>query len=344
MDGLTDEERGVLKSVALTLANPDWAGVAYIDVLSNLGVLMQEPMATFISEKPRLAGTYERAIKKRLEEIGRGCGVSLSGSVGASSKGFVVGATPSPDEVGLALIYGLREKGPIVFNPEINSNVPDARLPNGYLEIKDVTSVRKIYKRLADARRKMTSVRAKRRSVVLGVSDMDVSRKEIVEKVLPFLDDGTFDDVLVVWNHCGSERSLLKATAKKEGNHHLGDCPKGDCLPALAQGLDDETGRYDQPRLLTQAEAPSDGANVPRDGNSGCPTTPVPNPGATQPLISSLPRIGAWRNRQTRVPQEHVGPAPVRVRPLRPDHAVEPGARGRPWIIPVCAGSRTWRG
>ncbi|MEY8436242.1 hypothetical protein AAK967_00635 [Atopobiaceae bacterium 24-176] len=215
MDGLTQEERRALKSVSLTLANPDGAGVADIDVLSEIDTVMKDPMTAFKAERPRSAGTYERTVKKRLEEIGRGCGVSLSGSVGASSKGSVVGATPSPDEVGLALIYGLHgARGTIVFNPEINSSVPDARTPEGYLEIKDVASVRKIYKRLADARRKMTSVGAKRRSVVLGVSNMAASRKEVLERVRPFLADGTFDDVLVVWNRCGSERSLLEATAK----------------------------------------------------------------------------------------------------------------------------------
>lgn len=69
--------------------------------------------------------------------------------------------------------------------------------------------------RPADARKKMNAAEAKRRSVALDVSDMAISREEIVEKVRPFLDDGTFDAMTVVdWPDAW--------TMKKDGTTNLG--------------------------------------------------------------------------------------------------------------------------
>ena len=58
----------------------------------------------------------------------------------------------------------------------------------------------------------------------------------------------------------------------------------------------------------------------------------------------SIPKVAAWRNRQTRVPQEHAGFTPVRVRVPRPrPHDLEtrsPPARGTASFIRMAAARR----
>lgn len=210
MEGLTSEKKDALKGISLSLTNPRSHGVGKTDILSKATLLMHDPVKEYLSEKPRSKDTYERTVGKTLAQIGKGCGVSLAGSTGKSSNGALVGALPKPDEINLALIYGKHQKMPLTFNPEINDKMPDARFSGGYLEIKDITSLRKIPKRLAESSGKMNAVGAQRRVVALGVSGVNRDRKDILNKVQPFVDDGTFDEIMVVWTRIGDDVSIVK--------------------------------------------------------------------------------------------------------------------------------------
>ncbi|MDO4428553.1 MAG: hypothetical protein Q4B91_03475 [Atopobiaceae bacterium] len=163
----------------------------------RLADLFDDGMGSAVSafRKDRTMEGYERTVGRFLEEVGRAYGVELSGEHYVNRKHRVVGAAPDGDEIWV--ITRLGRGGQFIYATHENKS-PDFRDGEWLLEIKTPKSERKLNNLLVEASSKFATYPEREKRAILSLLRLPDSGDAARDAASRFVDDGTFDEVLVL--------------------------------------------------------------------------------------------------------------------------------------------------